>query len=322
MALAFIYSPTFNKTGFGNQSGLDSFLFGKAAALLLQDVWIMASLAGIVCLGVILFFRSFVLLSFNKAYGESMGLPMQWIEQILLLLGLLTIILGIQAVGIVLMVALLITPAAAARFWTSRLSWVFGIAMCFGASASLTGAYLSYIDTQMPTGPWIVVVLSSFALISFFFAPHRGWVAKKWQMMQQQRRMTYENALKGLYGKADQPNNPHSVADMQHNWAQGWRLSTLQRVLKRLQKEKAAQHSPKGWQLLPKGVQLAQVVINRHRLWETYLQSQLDIPADQVHAEAERMEHILDQGLDEKLHLLMGKPKRDPHNRKIFDTKK
>ncbi len=315
-----IYLLTYiQQLGMPDQSGLNNFLFGKAAAIVRRDVWWLLGFAGVVLVVGGGLFRGFLVISFNKSYGKSLGLPVAWIEQVLLLLSMLNIILGIQAVGIVLMVALLVTPAAAARFWTTRLWPFFGLSVGFGVVASVSGAYISYLDAAMPTGPWVVVSLSIIALGSFLFAP-QGWVYQQWAQVKERRKMIIEHTLKGLYGKADVPQPACTLGDMCSTWAKGQKKSALLRILNRLKQHKKIAHAHGKWHLLPIGIAQAKQIIARHRLWETYLAQQVGVDSNQVHAEAERIEHMLDETLDRKLRHLMGNPTRDPHNRKIFDV--
>ncbi|MEQ9021554.1 MAG: metal ABC transporter permease, partial [Pseudomonadales bacterium] len=111
----------------------------------------------------------------------------------------LAVVTGIQAVGVVLMAAMLITPAAAARFWTNRLSYMILLASIFGAFSGISGAFISYSAPSMPTGPWMVMVLSIIALISFFFAPGKGIVIRQWRRFSIRRQLLEENLLKAFY---------------------------------------------------------------------------------------------------------------------------
>jgi manganese/zinc/iron transport system permease protein len=187
------------KSGNAAQSGLDHFLFGQAAALVGNDLVVFASVAALLLLCVFLFFKEFSLLAFDKAFALSIGLPVKWIELILTSLIVLAVVIGIQAVGVVLMAAIMITPAAAARFWTDRITTMIIVASIFGALSGLSGAYISFVAPGMPTGPWIVVVISTIALISFFLAPKRGILSRAIRQRSIRRVINDENVLKVLY---------------------------------------------------------------------------------------------------------------------------
>lgn len=160
--------------GNGNQSGLDSFLLGKAAALLSADIPLYFSVAFVVVFSVLLFYRPFMLISFDRSFALSIGMAAHRWQQVMVVLSVLAIVIGIQAVGVVLMSAMLITPAVAARYWSHRLPVVLLLAVLFNMIASVMGIIISYKYPSMPTGPWIVVCISSIAVLSFFIGNAKG----------------------------------------------------------------------------------------------------------------------------------------------------
>src|SRR5687767_12936050 len=187
------------KSGNAAQSGLDHFLFGKAAALVGDDLYTFAAVAIILLIAVFLLFKEFTLLAFDKDYAQAIGLPVKKIELVLTSLIVLAVVIGIQAVGVVLMAAILITPAAAARFWTDKIKVMFLLASIFGALSGLAGAYISYVAPAMPTGPWIVIVISVIAFVSFFLAPRRGIINRFIRQTMIRRTINDENILKAFY---------------------------------------------------------------------------------------------------------------------------
>jgi len=165
-------------SGAGNQSGLDKFLFGQAAALVLSDVFIMA-IASIVLISIcILLFKEFKLASFDPGFANGMGFPVAFLEQLIMLLIVMAVVIGIQAVGVVLMSALLITPAVSARYWTEKLSVMVFLSGIFGALSGLAGTYISASGNNLPTGPIIVLCATVFFIFSVIFAPRRGILSK------------------------------------------------------------------------------------------------------------------------------------------------
>lgn len=306
------------QSGNAAQSGLNSFLFGKAAALLGADLWLFLGLSGGVFLAMCLFFKEFVLLCFDKLYARSLGLPVGWLKLLFMLLMLLCIVLGIQAVGVVLMAALLITPAAAAHFWTARLRYFLLLSVCFGALAGVGGAYISYVLPQMPTGPWMVILLSGTALVSFLFAPRKGALARAWRLRAAQRRMQEENILKTFYHLGESKQDFTATRGVESIQARrAIPIQVLYRGLGRLLRGNYLVAAPQGWQLTSAGLQEAKQVVKRHRLWELYLSKHLHIPITEVHEKAERIEHVLSERLSKELEELLGRPKTDPHKRNI-----
>ena len=161
-------------SGNAAQSGLDHFLFGNAAALVGKDLWTFSGLAVVLIFSVVLFFKEFTLLAFDQHFARSIGFPVRVLELVLTTLTVLAVVTGIQAIGVVLMAAMLITPAAAAKFWTDKLKVMILLAAGIAGFSGLVGAFISYIAPSMPTGPWIVMVLSLIAIFSFFLRAKKG----------------------------------------------------------------------------------------------------------------------------------------------------
>ncbi|MBC8164149.1 MAG: metal ABC transporter permease [Roseiflexaceae bacterium] len=158
------------------QAGLDKFLFGQAATLLASDVVTM-SVVGLVALGTMaLFWKEFKLASFDPEFGAAVGFPIRLLDVLLTTLLVVAIVIGLQTVGVVLMSAMVVAPAAAARQWTDRLGWMVAISALFGALAGVAGTAISSVVPQLPTGPTIVLCISAIVVISLLFAPARGLV--------------------------------------------------------------------------------------------------------------------------------------------------
>ena len=157
-----------------NQAGLKRFIYGQASTLLERDVILMAVCGGILLAVVILFWKEFKLFSFDPEYAETMGFQTGRLNLLLSFLIVLAIIIGLQTVGVVLMSAMLIAPAVAARQWSNRLWVMVTLASAFGALSGILGTLLSSAVPGLPTGPVIVVCITVIAVFSLLFAPGRG----------------------------------------------------------------------------------------------------------------------------------------------------
>ena len=164
------------RNGNANQAGLDTFLFGQAASLLERDVLTIGILGGIALLIMALFWKELKLLVFDEGFATSIGLPVRALDILLTSLLTVAIVLGLQAVGAVLMSAMLVAPAVAARQWTDRLGHMVLLAALFGAIAGVSGTLLSSSASRLPTGPTIVLCATLFVGLSFALAPNRGLV--------------------------------------------------------------------------------------------------------------------------------------------------
>jgi len=155
---------------------LESFIIGRAATMLVGDV-LQICVAAVSCsLVVVVVFKEFKLLSFDESFCRIQGWPATGLDLLLMFLTAVTVIVGLPAVGVVLTAALLIIPAAAARFWTDRLSHMMWIAAFIGGVSGATGTLLSANLDQMPTGPLVVLTAAAFFVVSWMFAPRRGWL--------------------------------------------------------------------------------------------------------------------------------------------------
>jgi manganese/zinc/iron transport system permease protein len=176
-----------NRRDDANQAGLDRYLFGQAAALVEDDVVVFAVLGGIALMLVLLFYKEFKLLTFDPEFAGSLGFGTNRLRVLLTSLIVVAVVIGLQTVGVVLMAAMLIGPAAAARQWTNRLSTMIVLSASFGALAGVVGALLSFTQEGLPTGPTIVLALTVIVFFSLFFASARGLVWE-WLRRRRQRR--------------------------------------------------------------------------------------------------------------------------------------
>ncbi len=198
-----------------SQAGLDRFLFGQAASLLERDVVTMAVLSALALVLTALLWKELKLLAFDPEFGESMGFRMRRVDIALTGLLVIAIVVGLQTVGVVLMSAMIVAPAAAARQWTDRLGAMVVLAAGFGAAAGVSGAVVSSEAQRMPTGPTIVLCAGVIVIVSLFLAPRRGLT---WNWLRQRRnraRLRLETVLGDLYRLAAQhggASHPHSEA--------------------------------------------------------------------------------------------------------------
>lgn len=182
-----------------SQAGLDRFLFGQAAALLERDVVTMA-LLGAVVLGVTFaLWKELKLLTFDPDYAATLGFRVRGLDALLTGLLVVAIAVGLQAVGVVLMAAMVVAPASAARQWTDRLGLMVVLAAAFGAFAGAAGAVVSSEAERLPTGPTIVLCAGAVVALSFLLAPRRGLVARFLRERRGRRRLRVDAVLADLY---------------------------------------------------------------------------------------------------------------------------
>ena len=177
-----------------SQAGLDTFLFGQAATLLARDVATIGILGSAVLLIVLAVWKEFKLLCFDPDFALSLGFPIRWLDVLLITLLVTSIVIGLQTVGVVLMSAMVVAPAAAARQWTDRLGAMVAISAFFGALAGAGGALVSSLTARLPAGPTIVLCLTAIVLVSLLAAPNRG-VVWKWARERVNRNLLQTEAV-------------------------------------------------------------------------------------------------------------------------------
>ncbi|MBI4607042.1 MAG: metal ABC transporter permease [Planctomycetes bacterium] len=302
----------------GNQSGLDRYLFGQAATIVEEDLMVMAILGGAVLLVVALVYKELKLLCFDRAFGASLGFSMRGLEVLLTCLLVAVVVVGLQTVGVILMVAALITPAAAARQWTDRLGAMVLLAGVLGGASGAIGTILSATAPKLPPGPTIVLVSSAVLVASLLFAPRRGML---WAWLEERAlrsRIRRENLLKDLY----------RVGERERAWdrfvprpalmgLRGQGALEIERSAGHLVAAGLAERSGDALRLTAAGLAEAAQVVRKHRLWELYLARRLELPTDHVHRDAEAMEHALSEEAVDGIEELLGFPKEDPHGRLI-----
>lgn len=306
------------KSGAADQAGLDKFLFGQAASLVTADVMVFGAVSLGLVVGLTLLHKEFKTISFNSDFAHSIGLPVRGLELAMTTMLVLAVVVGIQAVGVVLMAAMLITPAAAARYWTDRLTVMILLASIFGAIAGYSGALVSYLAPRMPTGPWIVTAGTLIFLISLLAAPRRGMVARGLRNRRNSRKTLEENILKTLYQLGEEQGgmaNLRTASDV----ARRRRIPESQalRGLGLLRRSGFVEQANNGWKLTQEGETQGRRVTRLHRLWEVYLTEQVSIAPDHVHDDAESIEHVLTPELELQLEALLNRPTSDPHQRAI-----
>jgi len=318
----------------GNKAGLDGFIFGKAAAMVRADVALIIAAAAAIIVVVALLFKELSLLCFDRDYAASIGRPVVWMDVAMMGLVCVCVIVGLPAVGAVLSAALLIIPAAAARFWTDRLWRMVAVAGAMGFASAVLGSALSAVvpappgalSRGWPTGPVIVLAAGALFLFSMLFAPARGVIAEAVRRRRMRRRISLHHFLREIYELEEELGRPALVAPGVFSGGDVSSASSFRRAARRaLRRGYVSQvppdaapasgaasdsappaHAPGSLVLTDLGRAEASRIVRAHRLWELFLINQADIAPDHVHRDADELEHILThdmvQELERELH--------------------
>ncbi len=160
---------------------LAHFLFGNVLGVSNQDLWLTFIFGGLVIVTIILFFKEFLVLSFDPVLAATLRIPANFLNHLLFILLAITIVVALQTVGVALMLAMLVTPPAAAYLLTRRLPTMMATSAAIGAFSGVVGLYLSYY-ISVASGAAIVLVSTTIFLLVALFAPKRGWV---WRQLRQ-----------------------------------------------------------------------------------------------------------------------------------------
>lgn len=212
-ALGIVLLTMIQNTGNAAQGGLESFLFGQAAAILRSDLYVMGAIT-LAALGLVLaLWKEFKLISFDASYAQTLGLPVLALDVILTTMIALAVVVGLQMVGVVLMAAMIIAPAVAARQWTDRLGTMVVLSAMFGIIAGLAGALISATGRGLATGPLIVLAASAIVIVSMLFAPRYGILLGLLRLRQNRANTRSNLILSTLYRLAAEHDDPDYPAE-------------------------------------------------------------------------------------------------------------
>lgn len=301
------------------------YLYGQAATMTEVHIYIYGALAFTIVLAIVLFYKEIQGIAFDPEYIRSIGINKRLVDTTVFLLIVLAVVIGIRSVGVVLMSAMLIAPAAAARQYSNKLYRIFALAAFFGILSGFLGNYFSVEISDwlarkypgerlgIPTGPMIVVVASVICLLSLMFAPKRGLLLRFARIMRFRYQCMCENLLKAIWRFG--PHQNVSFNDIARH--QSASFLYLKFILHSLVKQGWVKKNNDSYCLTPEGVHWAARIVRLHRLWEVYLVDFLGVGAERVHRSAEEMEHIITPELESKLTLILNNPKYDPHHQPI-----
>jgi manganese/zinc/iron transport system permease protein len=302
-------SRVVQSAGLGNSAGLDTFILGKAASMLREDALTIAISTCFVVAGVLLFFKEFRILCFDREFAAVQGWPVVALDIWLMALLVVCTVVGLPAVGAVLMAALLIIPPAAARFWTDRLSTMMALSAVFGLASGVLGSGLSSLYADLSTGPAVVMAAAGVFLVSLVAAPRRGIFASLLRRRRQHRKVGLQNLLRTLYELGEHRASQGDGAEPTQRLftrqeilqARAWTPLEAERLLARGRRLQLIGQSPDGYRLTPAGLGAALRIVRAHRLWEMFLVECSAIAPDHVDRDADDIEHHLPPELVERL---------------------
>lgn len=313
---------------FGGTAGLERYTLGQAANMDRDDVVLIAIVCAAALAVVILVYKEFKLLSFDPDFARSQGFPTLKLDLAMMgLLGLVAVV-GVKAVGVLLVPALLITPAVAARFWTNRLGPMLVLAAFLGGLSAAAGTLVSagvYVewlgfdplafgnDSALPTGPLIVLSATVMFLFSMLFAPRRGLAARTIELVRLRQKTAHENLLRTLYelSESQLPRRP-AVSPEALRADRAWTASQVRRLLRQAERVGYVEQTSDGVRLTEQGQAEAAAITRTHRLWELFLIQGANIASDHVDRDADSIEHFLPAEMVDDLEGILARQGRLP----------
>lgn len=298
------------------------YLYGQAATMTDIHIWIYGALASLISLVIFVFHKELQAITFDRSYAKSLGIQTRAIDALLFILIVLAVMIGIRSVGVVLMSAMLVAPAIAARQFTNHFSVLLVLSGLFGLVSGFLGNYFSVELTHqlqsyypsariaLPTGPMIVLVASFICLIALLFAPQRGLLLRVIRVAYFRYTCICENLLKAMWRRGAKAESSFQELTRYQSSSQLYLSFAVWRM------------TYNGWikktggdyyRLTKDGEYRAAKIVRLHRLWEVYLADYLGVGSERVHRNAEEMEHIITPELERELTFLLKDPKQDPH---------
>ncbi len=287
----------------GGQGGIETFIYGQTAAMGARDALVMAIAAGLAALASALLLKEFTLVCFNDEFASSVGLPVTAIDLLMMGLVAAVTVVGLQAVGLILVVAMLITPAAAARFWTDRVGPIVVLSALLGALSGYLGSSMSAIFPRAPAGAVIVLTAGGLFTLSLLFGPARGVLAETLRRAHARWRVARDHFLKEAL-RAEKAGERVTATTLAR--ARGRTLAGAWTMAAGLRAAGLMRRQGPDLRLTDTGRARAERVYRNHGLWQAYLIQRADVAASHVDVSADLVEHVLDEDLVRELEATLG----------------
>lgn len=293
----------------GSAAGLQTFLIGKTASLVAADVKLFAVAAAFILLTTMLLFKELTLTCFDEEFAAAEGWPVFLLDALLIGLVVAVTIIGMQSVGLILVVGILIIPAASARFWTDDVRWMAALAAGIGGMSSILGILISALFPRVAAGATIILCGGGLFLVSLCFGRRRGLL---WRLIEQQQLRVdtaRHDLLREMYELLETrigvPSSDVDVAREELLAARSWSPSQLRRLEAWAVREGLLSAAADGLQLTELGLAEAKRLVRNHRLWEMYLIRYADVAPSHVDRDADLIEHVLDDDVVAELERLL-----------------
>ncbi len=297
----------------GNAAGLDGFIYGKTASMRFADAQLIVAASLVVIAVCLLLFKEFRLLCFDEGFAGSRGFRVVVLDSVLMAMVVLITIVGLQAVGLILMIALMVIPAAAARFWTDVMWRMMACSMLLGMVGCVVGATISAVLPKLPSGAMIVLVCSFFFFVSMLVGRSRGVLVRYIRRRRLNRRVERQHLLRAMYeslepGERTLSFNPSASATIDELLPmRSWSRRRLLKAIAMAQDDEMVTLRGAAAHLTRAGFVEAARLTRQHRMWEMYLIAYAEIAPSMVDRDADAIEHVLEPHIINQLEELLEK---------------
>ncbi|HMQ67651.1 MAG TPA: iron chelate uptake ABC transporter family permease subunit [Ignavibacteria bacterium] len=292
---------------------LSSYLFGDVLGVSDSDLILSSVITVVIIISVILFYRQLLVTSFDPTMAHIIGISTAVVHYFLMTLLSMSIVAGLQSVGVILIIAMLITPPATAFLITDKLKKLLILSCLFGVMSAVTGLYLSY-HLNFASGASIVLVSVFFFGLAFLFSPKEGIIIKMIRRRKNANLNLTEDIIK-LMSKDEHENDSVLIESISDKL--GVSKNKIHSSLNRIKKMKLIIQANGKYELTEKGKKVAERLIRSHRLWETYVAEKHIVNIEDIHQDAEKFEHVLSDDLLAEIDEELGHPQKDPHGSPI-----
>ncbi len=291
---------------------LTDFLFGNVLGISDEDIILTSGICIYTVLSVIVFYRYLFITTFQPTIAQTMGISVKAVHYFLMLLLSFAIVASLRSVGVILVVAMLITPAATALLLSDKLKIVICLSAVIGVLSAISGLILAILLETTP-GPAMTVVATIFYFLALVFSPSKGLFVKMLTNRHEKFRILTEDVLRQVVKKpAHKGMRATDIAV-----ALGIGPGKLRQVTASMQKMQLVSVEEDKVRLTETGLAKATALVRAHRLWETYQVRTMGLSSDQIHDEADQLEHHLSEDLIDEIDKTLGFPRKDPHDSPI-----
>ena len=293
---------------------LSSYLFGDVLGVSTGDITLSLIIMVVIILCILLFYKQLLLTSFDPTMALTIGISTTLVHYMLMTLLSMSIVAGLQSVGVILIIAMLITPPATAYLLSNNLKKILFLSPMFGTISAVAGLYLSY-HFNFASGASIVLVAVALFLLAFLFSPKEGVVTRLFRRRAATKLVLIEDVIK-LSFRFTEEKDKTGLTDRIANEL-GISNSRVESAIRILINKGLIQKTNGSYLLTEDGRKYATRLIRTHRLWETYITREKVTDMEHVHPEAEKVEHVLTEDMVNELDEELGYPEKDPHGSDI-----